>query len=190
MDPVHEEGLPNDGGDLLSAYTQARATTAVDDYSRLDDEHDDFMNPSLMSDIREKFTKQPQHTHHTPLPTTAALDYIEDLGQHKIRGEMESSEKSIAWADIRSPKSLGSKPQMSINSASPAAAASLNIYKTPLQKAFFSSTDRSGLTVSLEIDLALKKDALENITERESIIQRLHQLKFGDPMTTKTHVKR
>ncbi|GMH93930.1 hypothetical protein TrVE_jg7560 [Triparma verrucosa] len=193
MDRLEEE--PGAEGGLLSAYLEARATAVVDDDGRMDDEHDDYMNPSLVSDIRDKFTKRPQHLHHTPVqhapvPHNAALNYIEEArGQPKPHPDpLVARDKSIAWADTLTPKS-------EVSSKAPAKGFSqtvpLNIFsKSPHQSTFFSSTDRSGLTVSLEIDLALKKDALENITERESIIQRLHQLKFGDPMTTKTHVKR
>ncbi|GMH72805.1 hypothetical protein TL16_g06010 [Triparma laevis f. inornata] len=171
---------------------EARATATVDE-DRMDDEHDDFMNPSLISSIHDKFTKRPQHIHHTPVPITAALDYMDDASKQPHPDPLVASDKSIAWADTMTPKSdasskisQGGKLAQNFSQTAP-----LNIFKSPHpQNAFFSSTDRSGLTVSLEIDLALKKDALENITQRESIIQRLHQLKFGDPMTTKTHVKR
>jgi len=94
----------------------------------------------------------------------------------------DDNNKSIAWADanidIRTP--LKKQQNYAYNS---------NSHSKP-HKSIFSKRDKSGLTVSLEVDLALKKDALENITERESVIQRLIQLKYHDPMITKSHVKR
>ena len=110
MDRLEEE--PGAEGGLLSAYLEARATAVVDDDGRMDDEHDDYMNPSLVSDIRDKFTKRPQHLHHTPVqhapvPHNAALDYIEEArGQPKPHPDpLVASDKSIAWADTLTPKS-------------------------------------------------------------------------------------
>ena len=106
--------------------------------------------------------------------------------QHDSNSDEDADQrsKSIAWADAKVDTTF-SAPSPS----HPTYVYNKHSHSKP-SKSIFSNRDRSGLTVSLEVDLALKKDALSNITEREAIIQRLLQLRFHDPMITKSHVKR
>ena len=66
------------------------------------------------------------------------------------------------------------------------------VIRAPLHKTIpsFFAGQKSKLGASLELDLSLKRDAVDCVTSRESVIERLKQVAFKDPMTTKSHISR